>query len=372
MKPPHHTAAPLSVAGQQMKGLSSTLGANKSWFFTEDAVICLTAGIGSTDGVAAETIVDNRNLGTRGTHTLTVDGRVQPATQGWGGSKDPVTPRCPTLWLDHGTAPSDAACAYLLMPGAGAAATAARAPRTEVGRAPWPPPMSCKGFRRRSWAHGRNFWHAATLEHLATDAPAGILVHEKRGRATLARGMARRTAEVWPRSPCRSHRRGSRRSVTGRSGPGGMRRGQCTGAMRQFKGPQGGTMPSGAGRVCCEDAVGVSCFSSLAAVPDVNGVVRPPLERPLWRSSRWEPSGGGQLALSTGHRAPRNSRTPVADPRLEFRAGNCRDAQPNGQYEQQTTVIESRLRSVQTGITHIRFDVLLLIPSGGPVKRHRR
>lgn len=131
-------------------------------------------------------------------------------------------------------------------------------------------------------------------------------------------------------------------------------------------------MPSGSGRVCCEDAVGVSCFSSLAAVPDVNGVVRPPLERPLWRSSRWEPPGGGQPALSAGHRTPRNSRTSVADPRLEYRARNCRDAQPNGQYEQPTTVIESGLGSVQTGITHIRFDALLLIPSGGPVERHRR
>ena len=46
--------------------------ARKSWFCVADTVICLGAGITSTDGVPVETVVDNRNLGEGGTNDLTV------------------------------------------------------------------------------------------------------------------------------------------------------------------------------------------------------------------------------------------------------------------------------------------------------------
>lgn len=52
-----------AAVGQHLKGLGSTLEARKSWFFLDDAVVCLGAGITCADGVPVETVVDNRNLG---------------------------------------------------------------------------------------------------------------------------------------------------------------------------------------------------------------------------------------------------------------------------------------------------------------------
>lgn len=52
-----------AAVGQHLKGLGSTLEARKSWFFLDDEVVCLGAGITCADGVPVETVVDNRNLG---------------------------------------------------------------------------------------------------------------------------------------------------------------------------------------------------------------------------------------------------------------------------------------------------------------------
>ncbi len=59
------------------------MSAHKSWFWLDDCVVCLGAGITSRDGFAVETTVDNRNLGAKGAPALTVDGTVQPSEQGW-------------------------------------------------------------------------------------------------------------------------------------------------------------------------------------------------------------------------------------------------------------------------------------------------
>ncbi|MFD5457581.1 polysaccharide lyase family 8 super-sandwich domain-containing protein, partial [Streptomyces olivaceus] len=56
-----------AAVGQHLKGLGSTLEARKSWFFLDDEVVCLGAGITCADGVPVETVVDNRNLGEGGT-----------------------------------------------------------------------------------------------------------------------------------------------------------------------------------------------------------------------------------------------------------------------------------------------------------------
>ncbi|MEV0388660.1 polysaccharide lyase family 8 super-sandwich domain-containing protein [Nonomuraea sp. NPDC050643] len=52
-----------AVAGQHLSGLESTMEAFKSWFFLDDAIVCLGAGITSQDGAAVETVVDNRRTG---------------------------------------------------------------------------------------------------------------------------------------------------------------------------------------------------------------------------------------------------------------------------------------------------------------------
>lgn len=77
------TDATYSVIGMDVRGLQSTLAGRKSWFFLDDSIVCLGAGIGCTDGTGVESIVENRNLGASGTHTFTVDGTAQPTTQGW-------------------------------------------------------------------------------------------------------------------------------------------------------------------------------------------------------------------------------------------------------------------------------------------------
>ncbi|MFF3835665.1 polysaccharide lyase 8 family protein [Streptomyces sp. NPDC002458] len=161
-----YASAAMELAGPP----GTTLRARKSWFLLDNAVIALGSGITSADGYAVETVLENRNLGTGGRHRLTVDGFPQPVVQGsaarferarwahiedvsgyvlldrgtlrtvreertgsWrsvntgadtGGSSVELTRRYLTLWVDHGVSPTDARYAYVLLPGASAAATA--------------------------------------------------------------------------------------------------------------------------------------------------------------------------------------------------------------------------------------------------------
>lgn len=214
------TDGEFAALGQFVRGLSSTLYAKKSWFCLADSVLCLTGSVRSTDGVTVETVIENRNLGAAGTQALTVDGAAQSTSLGWsatltgarwaqiaghggyvfpggatvkarreartgswhdintGGTTDPITRRYLTLWFDHGVDPVDAACCYLLMPGAGTAATAARAADTgwltvlanDNGR---------QGVRVPSLGvTAVNFWFAGTAGALSADKPACVLVRE--------------------------------------------------------------------------------------------------------------------------------------------------------------------------------------------------
>ena len=144
--------------------------ARKSWFFVGDEIVCLGAGITASDGVPVESVVDHRNLGAsrhqrlhrrrppharhprpprhlptgplgapRGPRRLRLPRRRprvralrEERTGTWkaintGGTADPVTRRYLTLWFDHGTDPTDASYAYVLLPGARQQETAARA-----------------------------------------------------------------------------------------------------------------------------------------------------------------------------------------------------------------------------------------------------
>ncbi|MER7398722.1 polysaccharide lyase 8 family protein [Streptomyces sp. NPDC000151] len=239
------TDGEFAAVGQDVRGLASTLRAKKSWFCLADTVVCLGAGITGRDGVPAETVVDNRNLGASGTAALTVDGVLQPATTGWtgafprahwahlaghggyvfpggmplralreartgawrdintGSSPDRVTRRYLTLWRDHGTDPADASYAYLLMPGAG--------PRTLAARA-----------ADRNWLRitantgavqavevlalgvlAANFWTAGTAGPLTASAPSSVLVRGQGRTATLCVAEPPRTGRpveiVWDR-----------------------------------------------------------------------------------------------------------------------------------------------------------------------------
>ncbi|POX43885.1 lyase [Streptomyces sp. Ru71] len=216
-----------AAVGQYLKGLSSTMQAKKSWFFLDDMIVCLGAGILSRDGTGVETIVDNRNLGANGTHALTVDGAVQPTTLGrqstfrgarwahlagfggyvfpggtdltalreartgsWsaintGGTTDPVTRRYLTLWTDHGTDPTAGDYAYAILPGASARQTAARA--ADAGRLRiLANTGDQQGLRAPALGFtGVNFWLAGTVDDLTASAPASVMIRQSGGTATV-------------------------------------------------------------------------------------------------------------------------------------------------------------------------------------------
>ncbi|MEU6707275.1 polysaccharide lyase 8 family protein [Streptomyces wuyuanensis] len=210
------------TAGQHLQGVTSTMHARKSWFFLDDSVVCLGAGITSADGAPVETVVDNRNLGASGTAVLTVDGVRRPGHQGWtatrartrwahidghagyvfpggatlsalreertgawkdinaGSSPHPLTRRYLTLWHDHGTDPRDASYAYVLMPGASAPRTAARALDRDWLRilanddGSQGVHVPSRGFT------GVNFWSAGTAGALTASAPVSVQIRQRR------------------------------------------------------------------------------------------------------------------------------------------------------------------------------------------------
>ncbi|TMS00501.1 polysaccharide lyase 8 family protein [Nonomuraea basaltis] len=184
-----------AAVGQHLSGLESTLEAFKSWFFLDDAVVCLGAGITGEDGARVETIVDNR----RTDAPLTVEagwahldghggyvvqgslGTLRERRTGGGVARDYVT-----LWLDHGVDPRSAGYVYLLLPGASRAETRARA--ADPG---WVRVLanSARLQAVRVPALGITaacFWNAGAVGGLSASAPCAVLVREiPGGTATL-------------------------------------------------------------------------------------------------------------------------------------------------------------------------------------------
>ncbi|GGV22480.1 lyase [Streptomyces longisporoflavus] len=207
--------------GQYLKGLQSTLRAKKSWFCLDDAIVCLGAGIVCTDGAAVETTVENRNLGPAGTTSFQVDGAAKPTTTPWtatlagakwahigghggyvfpggatvkalreertgrwsdinkGGATTPIARKYLTMYVDHGTAPTNGTYAYALMPGASAAQTAARSADTgwlqvlANSDAQQGISVPSLGFT------GVNFWFGGTVGKVTASAPCSALISEK-------------------------------------------------------------------------------------------------------------------------------------------------------------------------------------------------
>lgn len=215
-----------AAIGQHLKGLGSTLEARKSWFCAADAVICLGAGITCTDGVPVETVVDNRNLGEDGTRALTRGSRwahlaghggwVLPygelrtlreaRTGAWAdinttSTTERRTRHWQTLWLDHGTDPTDATYVYLLMPGARRAEVAARAADRS-----WLSVLANDAGRQAVHVPSlgltaANFWQRGTAGPLTASAGASVLLRRRGRTATLCASEPPRTGEpleiVW-------------------------------------------------------------------------------------------------------------------------------------------------------------------------------
>ncbi len=200
-----------AAVGQHLKGLGSTLEARKSWFFLDDAVVCLGAGISCADGVPVETVVDNRNLGesgapafARGARWAHLEGHGgwllpyggalralrEDRTGAWSdinttGSPERRTRRWQTLWLDHGTDPVAAGYAYVLLPGAGRAETAARAADrhwlTLLANDTGAQAVAVPRLGLTAW----NFWRAGTVGDVTVSGGASVLVVRGGRTATL-------------------------------------------------------------------------------------------------------------------------------------------------------------------------------------------
>lgn len=72
------------AVGMQLSPPKQTLRAKKAWFFLDDAIVCLGAGITAADGREVETIVDNRRLSASGANAFDVNGSIKtgvPAPQ---------------------------------------------------------------------------------------------------------------------------------------------------------------------------------------------------------------------------------------------------------------------------------------------------
>ena len=210
-----------AAVGQHLKGLGSTLEARKSWFCAADAVICLGAGISCADGVPVETVVDSRHLGEGGTqafvrgpgwaHLEGHGGWVVPygdlrtlredRTGAWsdintGSTTERRTRRWQTLWLDHGTDPIDATYVYLLMPGAGRRAVAARAAQTATWLSVLANDAARQAVRVPSLGlTAANFWQPGTAGPLTASAGASVLLRRRGRTATLCVSEPPRTGE---------------------------------------------------------------------------------------------------------------------------------------------------------------------------------
>ncbi|MET7647826.1 polysaccharide lyase 8 family protein [Streptomyces sp. NPDC005426] len=222
-----HTAAAMEVTGAQ----GSTLRARKSWFLLDDAVVALGAGVTASDGRTVETVVENRNLGADGHGRLLVDGVPRPAGRGrtdrsgragwahlegtggyvfpgttalhvlrerrtgtWraintgadtGGSTDPVSRHYVTLWVDHGISPTDAGYAYVLLPGASAAATAVWS-RSQPVRIVANDATAQAVEDRRTGLTAVHFWGAGSAAGITASGPASVLVRRRGARVSVA------------------------------------------------------------------------------------------------------------------------------------------------------------------------------------------
>ncbi|OON71879.1 polysaccharide lyase 8 family protein [Streptomyces tsukubensis] len=229
------------VSAMELIGEGSSLRAKKAWFTLDNAVVALGAGISATDGRTIETTVENRVTGAGGSHRLLVDAVPQPAREGWsrrfdrlgwahvegvggyvfpaagdglralredrtgswrdidtgadtGGDASALTRRYLTLWFDHGVSPTDASYAYVLLPGASAAATAgwqlSRPVRIVVNS-----PQAQAVEVRRYGLTAAHFWQAGSAAGIECDGPASVLVRRDGRGASVAVADSGRTGE---------------------------------------------------------------------------------------------------------------------------------------------------------------------------------
>jgi hyaluronate lyase len=212
-------------AGHGAQGLDfvsqdGTLSAKKSWFFTPQGVCCLGAGIIDSSGAAVRTVIENRNIGTSGTPSLTADDRGVSTTLGqtavlahprwlhldgvagyllvdrapvtvlreertasWfsidtgantHGTLTPYTRRFQKILLGHGANPTGASYAYVVLPGASAWQTRAATGDWKV----LANTTTVQAVRLPDEVSAASFFAAGSVRGLAVSGPASVVWDE--------------------------------------------------------------------------------------------------------------------------------------------------------------------------------------------------
>ncbi|SEG94059.1 hyaluronate lyase [Actinacidiphila yanglinensis] len=214
-------------AGMDFQQYGSTLTARKSWFFLDDSIACLGAGISGGSGGEVVTTVENRNLHADGGNTLTVDGTAQPDTLGWtdtftaaswahladvggylfpggatvhaartartgawsdintiSGTTDTLTRRYVSLCLSHGAVPAAASYAYVLLPGSTKEHTASRAAAPTV--TVLANTASVQAVRdSASGVIAANFFTAGSAGGITVSAPCSVITRQSGGQLVV-------------------------------------------------------------------------------------------------------------------------------------------------------------------------------------------
>ncbi|BBA98169.1 putative polysaccharide lyase [Actinacidiphila reveromycinica] len=219
------------AAGMGLSFAVQTLTGRKSWFCVDDIVVCLGAGITSTDGHTVESVIENRNTGPNGQANVHVDGAVVLSTPSstptvvqprWihvdnlGGYVFPVgghvtmvredrtgkwtdmdhrgvyddttayTRRFVTLWVDHGVSPSGGSYRYIQLPAATSAQTAAFAASNDVTVENSPQVQAVR--RAGAGIAMANVWQAGAPKAggIQVDRTASVVTQRKDGTLSVA------------------------------------------------------------------------------------------------------------------------------------------------------------------------------------------
>lgn len=217
------------ASGMNLSGFGCTLVGKKSWFMFDDEIVCLGAGITSTDSRTIETIVEQRKLNSAGNNALTVNGTVKPAGLGWnetmsgvnwahlegntagsdigyyfpgastvkglrqaqsgtwrsinaGGSTDTRTRNYVTMWFDHGINPSNATYSYVLLPNKTASQVSSYASKPDIEILENSAQAQCVKEKNLAIT-AANFWQNATktTDIITSSTFASVLVKETAG-----------------------------------------------------------------------------------------------------------------------------------------------------------------------------------------------
>ncbi|MFI1397968.1 polysaccharide lyase 8 family protein [Streptomyces sp. NPDC020681] len=223
------------AAGLDQRSYDEKLTAKKSWFFLEDAVVMLGAGITSTGSAGVETTVENRNLRLDETAKLTIDGRGCPTGLGWEetysrarwahlegvggylfldrkgitarrlertgtwrdltvtGTTVPITKPYLLLSREHGVGPVGDSYAYALLPTAGSLETRIRSAVPGFTVLSNTAAVQALSAGRRLFL--ANFWSAGSAGLVDCQSPASVAVARERGLVTVAVSDPSRTTE---------------------------------------------------------------------------------------------------------------------------------------------------------------------------------